>query len=210
MKYAIHDRVTALAGLTQAVYLIRQIARTGMCDQEAFEANVASVLAIETDSTAAVYGGLDRIELGLKQLQRQLSGDREMEGMRYSIQLLQLERKLRRKPQLIGRIREGIEQVGELRLHLPLTHASVLSCLADTYRETMSTLTPRILVQGEATLLQRPENIDRIRALLLSGVRAAMLWRQVGGSRLDLLLRGRAMAESAEHLLSRIYDESLH
>lgn len=210
MKYGIEDRVIALAGLTQAVYLIRQIARTGMCDQEAMEANIASVLQVDTDSTAAVFGGLERIELGLKQLRRQLGGDREMEGVRYAVQLLQLERKLGRKPQLVGRIREGIAQATELRLHLPPTHASVLACLADTYRETMSTLTPRILVQGEATLLQRPENIDRIRALLLSGVRAAMLWRQVGGSRLDLLLRGRTMADRAEHLLSRIYDVTLH
>jgi len=204
------DRSIALAGVTQAVYLIRQIASTGMCDQEALEASIGSILRVDADHATDVYGGLDGIESGLKQLQRQFSGERDMVSVRYAVQLLQLERKLRSRPALIRRIREGIEQATDLRLHLPLTHNSVMACLADTYRETMSTLRPRILIQGDATILQRPENIDRIRSLLLAGVRAAMLWRQSGGSRLDLLLRSGQIASSAEFLLSEIYNAPAH
>lgn len=205
-----NDRAIALAGITQAVHLIRQIARTGMCDQEALEASVGSIMKVDADSVPQIFGELRGVEIGLKQLQRQFSGERDMDSVRYAIQLLQLERKLRSKPALSRRIGEGIEQASELHLHLPLTHASILACLADTYRETMSTLRPRIMIQGDAALLQRAENIDRIRTLLLAGVRAAMLWHQCGGRRLDLLLRTRQIATSAEDLLSRIYNAPLH
>ena len=35
-----------------------------------------------------------------------------------------------------------------------------------------------------------------------AGLRAAVLWRQMGGSRMDFLLRRRAMTEAAHRLLS--------
>jgi high frequency lysogenization protein len=56
-----------------------------------------------------------------------------------------------------------------------LTGDEVVACLAETYSETVSTLSPRIMVTGEPNLLNRPEIANRIRALLLAGVRAAVL-----------------------------------
>ena len=73
--------------------------------------------------------------------------------------------------------------------------------LAQIYLATVATLGPRIMVHGEPTLLARPENASRIRALLLAGVRAAVLWRQCGGSRLGLLLGRQRILRAARELL---------
>jgi high frequency lysogenization protein len=40
-----------------------------------------------------------------------------------------------------------------------------------------------------------------IRALLLGGMRAAVLWRQCGGNRLQLLLRRKALLRACRELL---------
>ena len=50
--------------------------------------------------------------------------------------------------------------------------------------------------------LTNPANQNRIRALLLAGVRAAILWRQSGGSRLTLLLRRKALLAEGQRLLA--------
>ena len=73
---------------------------------------------------------------------------------------------------------------------------------ADLYLKTISTLTPRIMVSGSQLHLNNPENASRIRALLLAGVRAAILWRQSGGSRWKLLVRRNALLREARLLLA--------
>ena len=78
----------------------------------------------------------------------------------------------------------------------------VIAGLADCYRQTVSTLQPRIIVRGEQAVLARPEVQQVVRALLLAAVRAAVLWRQCGGGRLTLLLRRRALHEAAGDLLA--------
>ena len=73
--------------------------------------------------------------------------------------------------------------------------------LADCYRQTVSTLQPRVIVNGDPAILENPDNQNLIRALLLAAIRAAVLWRQCGGGRLTLVLRRRALVEAAAGLL---------
>jgi high frequency lysogenization protein len=49
--------------------------------------------------------------------------------------------------------------------------------------------------------LKDDENQHRIRALLLAGIRAAWLWRQVGGSRWRVLFGRTALLEAAREYL---------
>jgi len=58
------------------------------------------------------------------------------------------------------------------------------------------------MVQGKPEYLNTPTNANRIRALLLAGMRAAVLWRQLGGNRLKLLWTRRGIVERAEALLA--------
>jgi high frequency lysogenization protein len=98
------------------------------------------------------------------------------ERTQYAVVLLYLERKLSRKRAMSALVREGIEKAREQLAHFELTHINVISRLADTYQQSISRLRPRIIVRGDQTHLTNPDNASRIRALLLAGVRAAVLW----------------------------------
>ena len=198
------DNVVALAGLFQAVKLVQQVAREGSAEPQPFETSIASLFRIDADTTDAVYGGRGHLSLGLRTLCRQLGRDKaqqEAELMRYAVSLLVLERKLIRDKTLLELLRKGIEAASEQPEHFPVTHEDVLAKLADTYSNTISTLEPRIMVQGKPENLNNPANANRIRAMLLSGIRSAVLWRQLGGNRMRLLFSRRRIVRCAESWL---------
>lgn len=201
MPQELRDRVLALAGVFQATALVRDAARKGGALTPAAEASIHSIFMVEADSVADVYGSSAGLALGLDILQQQLEGRgaRDVDLTRYAVAILYLERKLARQPEMLERLRVGIESAREQASYFASeTHPSVLARLADLYLHTISTLTPRIMVSGEPGMLQA--NAELIRALLLAGIRSAVLWRQRGGGRLQLLLRRRAMVRLAADL----------
>ena len=198
------DRVIALSGLLQATSLVRSIARDGECDNDDFATCIASILRIDASSSENVYDGLNRLNTGLQLLIDQLRSPRNRELTRYAVALLVLERKLGKKPILLKQIGNGIAAVQRKLADFPLTHDNIIASLADIYVQTISTLAPPIMVHGGRDHLTRPENANRIRALLLAGIRAAHLWRQSGGGRLTLLLRRRYLLAEAQRVLAML------
>ena len=73
--------------------------------------------------------------------------------------------------------------------------------LGEVYAELVSPLGPKVMVAGNPVYLSQPGVVAEIRAALLAALRAAVLWRQVGGSWWDLLLSRRRMVETAKELL---------
>ena len=88
--------------------------------------------------------------------------------------------------------------------HFGVSHENVIANLADTYHTTISTISPRIMVNGDQSFLSAPDTINKIRALLLAGIRSAMLWKQCGGSRWRFIFFRRKIQKEAEFLLSEI------
>lgn len=201
-----HSRAIAMAGLYQTAAQVRAIARRGQADPADFETCLESLFKIDAASSEDVYGGTGNLRSGLRLLAEQLRNPDDMELTRYVVALLVLERKLSRRPRLLEAIRRGIEAAGSQRQYFPLTHDNVVAKLADIYSSTVSTLKPRIMVNGEHAHLTRPENANRIRALLLAGIRAAVLWRQSGGGRITLLLRRRQLLSEVQRLLAAADD----
>ncbi len=204
---SVEDDVIALAGIYQAVDLVRQTAREGTPEQSAFHASIDSVFHFDADSAAAVYGGMAGLRCGLKTLLEQL-GRRDLkpdpELTAYAANLMFLERKLTRLPWMLETLRAEIEAARGMARSNDLDDPAVIANLAHAYSQTLSRLTPRILVQGEPGLLKNPEVANRIRALLLAGIRAAVLWRQTGGSRLRLLFRRKRIVRGARMALSMV------
>ena len=198
------DRTLALAGLFQAVDLVNQVARRGVVDQDALETSIRSILQLDADSVAEVYGGAERLHPGLRVLTRQLGGEPGGANLlltRYAVSVLHLERKLIRRKDMLGTIQEGVERARHQISHFPVTHANVLANLADVYSETVSQIPPRIIVHGEQGHLENPELANKVRALLLAAIRSAVLWRQCGGGRMQLLFRRRRFVEIARSFL---------
>lgn len=88
--------------------------------------------------------------------------------------------------------------------HFPVTHATILARLADLYRTNLSPLKPRITVVGNPLYLQQPGHAQRVRALLLAAVRAAVLWHQLGGRRRHLLFRPQREVMIARGMLTGV------
>lgn len=199
-----HDRAIALAGTLQAADLVRSIARRGQANPEEVDTCLNSLLKINAASSIEIYGDIRQLRSGLQLLEKQLGNPSDMELTRYAIALLGLERKLSQRTDLLKAIGISLEEIVQNLPHFPINHSNTIARFADIYLKNISTLSPRIMVNGVQVHLNNPENANRIRALLLAGVRAATLWRQSGGTRLTLLLRRNPLLRETRVLLANI------
>jgi high frequency lysogenization protein len=200
------NQTIALAGIAQVAVLVQQLATTGTCDQQAMEASIVSVLKLDSDSVADIYGGLAGLKLGLEQLDGQITGDKapNPEQARYAASIVFLERKLSERKDMLNTIRAGIVKAQAQSEQFGLLHGNVLASLGGLYQSTISTLQPRVMVNGEQTYLSRPDIASKVRALLLAGVRSALLWRQCGGSRWKFILYRKKIQAELQFLLKQI------
>ncbi len=189
MAHDDQERVTALAGIYQAVACVVRIARTGSADTAAMEPCLYSLLQVDAADVPAVYGPPGAVANGARQIVAQLTGrpERDLELTRYVVSVLKLERSLSARPDLLGQIGQGIADAAVKAEDLPLLHPDILGHFANLYSEHLSPLSPRIMIRGVSNHLQNPDNQVRIRALLLAAIRSAMLWRQLGGTRWQIL-----------------------
>ena len=197
-------RVIALGGLFQAISLVRALATEGDCDSDSFETCMTSVFKLESGSVGEVYGGIANICDGLRELIAQIDGKvRDPAMLRIVFAILRLERSLRRHPAVVDALLQDLKGMQRQLLHFGPTHPNVVARAADLYTENLSGLRPKVMVVGNPLYLHQPTQVQRIRALLLSAVRAAVLWRQLGGRRWHLLLRPRREAMLARGMLTR-------
>ena len=197
------DRVLALAGLMQALAQVRRIADTGQAHADVVTTALDSVFRIDAGTTEEVYGGTRSLRTGLTLLRDYFNGAMPDEQLpRLALAVIQLERRFVRDDDMVARVVDGIRAQSEAAERLGSSHPDVLNALGALYADTLSHLRPRVLVQGNPHYLGQAPVVAEVRAVLLSAVRSAVLWRQIGGSLWDFLLRKRAMGEAVEELLA--------
>lgn len=203
MKGSWEDRVLALAGIAQAAHLAGLAARTGMVSQDSLESSLNSIFVLNPDEPIDVYGGISGIATGLRILDELTVRRRYTEHgdvLRYGIAMVRLERQLFARPDVLTALGQRIREIDEHRrvLNPPLLGEPVIAELAALYQDHVGQLSPRIQIVGQRQHLQNEPNVNRIRSLLLSGIRSAVLWRQLGGHRWQWLFsRGRLSAALA-------------
>lgn len=203
MSNSLTDRTLALAGVFQAAWLVHQVATTGRCDESALETCINSVFNISPAQAESVYGSSLCLANGLRLIEENFASspaERNLEITKYALSLLYLERKVAKRADLLNRVGEGIERAKTQLKHFPQTHPNILASLADTYSNTISTMTPRIIVSGEQGYLSNPDVANKVRAILLGGIRSAVLWSQCGGSRFALLFSRRKIIDEARRI----------
>jgi high frequency lysogenization protein len=193
MSQSLRDKSLALAGIFQAAHLVQEIARRGVMDMATFEVSIKSLFIIDAATTDEVYGNIpEDLRPGLHVLRDHLRGGKkqakDLEVVRYVLNLIVLEKKLFSNPKTLEKLGIGIERARRQAEHLSATHSDVIANLADLYANTISTLGSRIVINGEVSYLKDPEKVTHIRALLLAGIRSAVLWRQKGGRRWEIVL----------------------
>ena len=198
------NRTLALAGVFQAVYLCKDLATSGRCDEEDLGATLRSILTINTDRVIDAYGGSTRgLRRGLRVLKNQLGGNdesRDLDVSRYALALIQLGTNIQRDDSTVEQLRIGISRAQSLEFEI--TDPTMISNFANLYRSSISHLSPRIMVSGDPTHLNDNTTASTIRAALLGGLRSVVLWRQCGGSRPTMILQRGQYVREADRLLN--------
>ncbi|MBU3825817.1 MAG: high frequency lysogenization protein HflD [Candidatus Oceanisphaera merdipullorum] len=208
MSHNLENQTLAFAGICQAVSLVQQVARQGIIqDKDQLSATLNSILMTDAENTADVFGGKAQLTLGYQTIIDQLGnndGRKNAELTRYLVGTLALERKLAKRRDLMAMLGERINQVKRQRHHFELLDEQVLANLASIYSDIISPIGPRIQVAGEPKFLQQPLVQHQIRALLLAGIRSAVLWRQLGGQRRQILFSRKRVVAQAQAALREI------
>lgn len=198
------NRAIAMAGLLQAVYLVDRIARTGLASQDAIDSSIRSIFVQNPKSVGDIFCGVNGIGTGLGLLADILAGwMRHRQLMEYAYLVIKLERNLASHPAVLREVGARIASIDEQRMLRDAGEQGdeeTIRALAALYQDTLSRISPRIRVTGKREHLQSPVNTARIRALLLAGVRAAVLWQQVGGRRWHLLLSRQKLSNALREI----------
>jgi len=207
MIHSIYDQTLALAGIFQAASLVRQIANKGTANSAHIESSIESLFRFDAANVEEVYGNLAGVNHGLHILQQQLCGDRsveEMEITKYVISLMVLEKKLLRNKKMLAQLTESLKNIESQLDFFSLGHDTIFAKLGELYKNTISTLGPKIIVNGERPYLNDGHNTAKVRALLLAGIRSAVLWRQCGGSRWQLLFKRNTYLEQCKKIITQL------
>jgi len=208
------DQTITLAAICQVAYQVQQVSRTGQITDEEFGVLLQSIIETSPVNTLAVYGGeLNNIKKGIELLISHLGNDsdttssnkhKDPEFTRYIISLINLERRLAKQPKQLSALGERINATERQLEHYALTSDTLIASFASIYSDVISPLGHKIQVTGEPSILKQSVNQYRIRALLLAGIRAAVLWRQVGGKRRHILFSRKKIVDTAKALLNTI------
>lgn len=198
------QQVTTLAAVVQVATLVEKLARTGDVPNSDTKMLLNAIFVQSPQRFEDVYHhehqeldiGLNRLNIILGQSSVRISPD----IARYTLSLLHLENKLRKQPDMLNALGSGIQNASRQAEHFGLLHENTIGSLADLYKDTLSKLSFRIQVTGNPTHLQNPHTANKVRTLLLAGIRAAILWRQCGGRRWHLLVKRKSYLNTLAQL----------
>ncbi len=209
-----HQRAIALAALTQAVYLVDSIAHKGVADAEDSRALIESIFFNQAEdippqvSPIAMYGGLQKLHTGIRISHDILAGKDIPQSkvlMGYIAGLLTIEKRLSKDRDMCRKLADGIARIDKQQTYFgSTTHPNIIAATADLYGETISTIKPRIIVRGKSEYLGQSSHTQRVRTLLMAGLRAAHLWHDNGGGHLTLLFRRKALLQKLSQLQNSI------
>ncbi|MFT7185279.1 MAG: high frequency lysogenization protein [Pseudohongiellaceae bacterium] len=201
------EQVIALAGLFQAMDAIEGIAQQGRCDEQILETALSSLFVGNPANTLDVFSNLAHLKQGLikvRDLLNKSNKDKRLNAVRYALAIIHLESKLNKQKDMLSTIGKRLERAENQVKHFNLLHENVLESIAAIYLDTISTFQLRVQISGDERLLKMGPNVAKIRSLLLSGIRAATLWRQVGGRRWHFIFKRAELTKQAEFLLSKV------
>ena len=226
------NRLLALVALFQAAQLTYMLAAQGKKAVSGADAISLSVLLkaslkIQTQQPKSLfsldmYENMHCLHVGLSCFETALSKPYQTtrspmpmprqfsEALRYAMALIKLEKKLYKDPALIQRI-EGEQRHIQQRLNFfdhNIQHTAILAAFAGLYVNTAGQLTPRLPVRGKPEFLKDQATIDAVRACLFSGLQAAHFWRQLGGTRWQLIFGRKHMLEDLRLLAKLRYQSN--
>ena len=200
-KQELKNETISLGAIYQACNEIKKIAWQGEINNNIIEPLINSVYQTTSEEIEDVFISIKRLNSGLDFLRRQLVGDafsRDGEVSRYFEAIGILVKNMNKKDDVLNKLRTELT-----RQSMPINednldqHALFLS---ELYLSTLSTVEPRIIVNGDNKYLTDKNNAAMIRSLLLCAIRSYILWQQSGGSKFRIFIFKKKIAELAVKL----------
>ncbi len=204
------DQTLTFAAICQIAAHVQQVSRHGKINDDELSLLLNSLMKISPENTLSVYGGnIVNLKPGLKLLINHLGDsstttkakEKDPEFTRYVISIINLERRLAKNPKQLELLARRLEASNRQLEHYAITSETLMASFASIYSDIISPLGAPIQVTGEVAILKQTANQHKIRSLLLSGIRAAVLWRQVGGKRRTILFSRKKIVNTAKVLL---------
>jgi high frequency lysogenization protein len=200
-KQELKNETISLGAIYQACNEIKKIAWQGEINNNIIEPLINSVYQTTSEEIEDVFISIKRLNSGLDFLRRQLVGDafsRDGEVSRYFEAIGILVKNMNKKDDVLNKLRTELTKqsmpINEDNLD---QHALFLS---ELYLSTISTVEPRIIVNGDNKYLTDKKNAAMIRSLLLCAIRSYILWQQSGGSKFRIFIFKKKIAELAVKL----------
>jgi len=201
------EQIFALASMFQSARLIDQLANGRPINQAAFDCSMDSLFTLQAHSIEDIYGYGDGLLVGLKTLLAYLGGEGkkpQRQIIYYVLSMIKLQGRLTKDARLVDKIQQGLQSIEQQATDFELSQTARAHKIDGLYRQTISHLQPRIIVQGDQTHLGNSDTTSQVRTLLFAGIRAAVLWRQKGGNRWKLIFARKQIIQQVEQLLRKL------
>jgi len=205
----------ALGGVCQSAILVPNLANAGQCNLPLYDISLKSIFNMSPQSTAEVFDGVDNIRNGLQFLTQLFNNNNQekVEVVRYILGTLGVTSKLIKNEEALTKISNRLDRIQSLysviNSEILNNHRDEISySLAGIYSDIISPLTSKIKVTGKVEYLQNTLIQAKVRSSLFASVRAAILWYQVGGNRLQLLFSRKKIINAANDILQHMHNNS--
>jgi len=200
MEQSQRAQTIALAAICQSAVMIQQVSRGKICDGDSLQCLLNGIMITNPSTVFDVYHSLSDLSEGNAIMVHQLSGkstSKDVEITRYVAGIMSLSKKLLKNSRALNKLKSGLDDIERRLEHFELTSPSIIQNFADNYAEAVSPIGQKIQVVGNPDILRQPEIQAKVRALLLAGIRAAILWRQMGGKRRQFLFNRNQILQDA-------------
>ncbi len=202
----IYDQTLALSSMFQSATLIDQLANGKAINQAAFDCSFDSLFTLNAETTQDIYGYGEGLIQGMRTLIFNLSGEKKSlnrQVVYYILSMIKLESKLKENAPAVKTIQQGLEDIEKQVEMYDMTQSAKLQKIDGLYQKTISQIKPQIIVQGQQLYLENSDISSKVRTLLFSGIRAAVFWKQRGGSRFKLIFYRKKYQQEARQQLER-------
>ncbi len=200
------QRSIALIAIFQAADLAYRIAMEEPFDNFLYETSIKSIFVFEPENIEEIFPHAEGLKQGFHSLQEytmfKQMNPAFIQIFKYALGLMHLQKKLSRSKPLTAQLGSDLKQCErQFELQDRAIDNQILDRLAACYTNTIGEFRYRIIVKGKQKALSAPNNVYRIRAIFLAGIRASMLWRQLGGHRWQLVVQRSKLRHSLNRLM---------
>ncbi|MAD58296.1 MAG: lysogenization regulator HflD [Porticoccus sp.] len=202
-KKPTRNQIIALSGIFQSCHLVHQLSRYGSITEEELKSNIQVLFSQGEKEILNIYGSIENLDHGINFFQSLLVNKYKRnlpETLRYAIGVMYLAKKLRKDKKMSMMIKHRLELSVRQIEHFSLTHPNVISNISQIYQDSFGTFLYRMKINGSFEYLKQDQVVYRIRCLLFSGIRSALLFHQTGGKKRQLIFNKTHILEQLKNL----------